>query len=465
MKSVNTRKYCLSILCILIGLVIGLIRPPGELTVESMRYLGIFMTAVLLLILQLYPAPLVALFACIAFVAFHVCTFPEAFSAWSGDTMWTVILMMIFATGIAKTGLIDRIAYNIIKFFPATYTGMVVAIMATSTILSPIVPNSYSKCAVLGPFAASVAKANNIKKGSRAAAGLFCAFFVPAAIHTMAFLTGSAMTFVLIGMMGDGYAFSWTEWFVCCSPWFIVNLVLTFLFIQVYYKPKEKLNISKELIHQKIAELKPMSSDEKAAAGILAVSILLWITGSYTGLKAYTVAALAFCAMFLKGIFTMKDFQDMVPWGGLITLVASLLSISALLNVVGVNNWLASVAAPVIIRFIPNVYVFIILLCISTYLLRYLECTGLATLAIIAAIFLPIGVPLGIHPFITRFADYLAMLVWNLSFHNPYYLQAEAVVDGLITHKNVVSMSHAYMVIHILGLLASVPLWRYLGMC
>ena len=90
--------------------------------------------------------------------------------------MWTVILMMIFATGIAKTGLIDRIAFNTLKFFPATYTGMVVAIMATSTILSPIVPNSYSKCAVLGPFAASVAKANNIEKGSKAAAGLFCAF-------------------------------------------------------------------------------------------------------------------------------------------------------------------------------------------------------------------------------------------------------------------------------------------------
>ena len=85
MKSANIKKYVLSILCILIGLAIGLSRPPGELTVESMRYLGIFMTAVLLLILQLYPAPLVALFACIAFVTFHVCTFPEAFSAWSGD--------------------------------------------------------------------------------------------------------------------------------------------------------------------------------------------------------------------------------------------------------------------------------------------------------------------------------------------------------------------------------------------
>ena len=465
MKSANIKKYVLSILCILIGLAIGLSRPPGELTVESMRYLGIFMTAVLLLILQLYPAPLVALFACIAFVTFHVCTFPEAFSAWSGDTMWTVILMMIFATGIAKTGLIDRIAFNTLKFFPATYTGMVVAIMATSTILSPIVPNSYSKCAVLGPFAASVAKANNIEKGSKAAAGLFCAFFLPAAIHTMAFLTGSAMTFVLIGMMGEGYSFSWFGWFICCSVWFAVNLVLTFLFILVYYRPKEKLNISKDLINRKIAELKPMNSDEKAASVILILSILLWITGSYTGLKPYTVAALAFCAMFLKGIFTMKDFQDMVPWGGLITLVASLLSISALLGVVGVNHWLASVAAPVIIRFVPNVYVFIILLCVTTYLLRYLECTGLATLAIIAAIFLPIGVPLGIHPFITLFADYLAMLVWNLSFHNPYYLQAEAVVDGLVTHRNVVSMSYAYMVIHVLGLIASVPLWRYLGMC
>ena len=103
--------------------------------------------------------------------------------------------------------------------------------------------------------------------------------------------------------------------------WFAVNLVLTFLFILVYYRPKEKLNISKDLINRKIAELKPMNSDEKAASVILILSILLWITGSYTGLKPYTVAALAFCAMFLKGIFTMKDFQDMVPWGGLITLV------------------------------------------------------------------------------------------------------------------------------------------------
>ena len=58
MKSANIKKYVLSILCILIGLAIGLSRPPGELTVESMRYLGIFMTAVLLLILQLYRLPL-----------------------------------------------------------------------------------------------------------------------------------------------------------------------------------------------------------------------------------------------------------------------------------------------------------------------------------------------------------------------------------------------------------------------
>lgn len=38
-------------------------------------------------------------------------------------------------------------------------------------------------------------------------------------------------------------------------------------------------------------------------------------------------------------------------------------------------------------------------------------------------------------------------------------------MDGLVTHRNVVSMSYAYMVIHVLGLIASVPLWRYLGMC
>ena len=58
MKSANTKKYVLSIICILIGVGIGLANPPALLTAESMRYLGIFMTAVLLLIFQLYPAPL-----------------------------------------------------------------------------------------------------------------------------------------------------------------------------------------------------------------------------------------------------------------------------------------------------------------------------------------------------------------------------------------------------------------------
>ena len=186
-----------------------------------------------------------------------------------------------------------------------------------------------------------------MKKGSKAAAGLFCAFFVPAAVHTMAFLTGSAMTFVLIGMMGEAYSFSWVEWFVCSSVWFIVNLALTFAFILFYYKPKEKLNIFKELINQKIAELKPMSSDEKVAATILAVSIVPWITGSYTGLKPSTVATIAFGAMFLKGIFTMQDFQNMVPWGrthhpG----VLAALHLPRCWTWWGVNQWLASVALP-----------------------------------------------------------------------------------------------------------------------
>ena len=464
MKTLTPKKVLLSLLFIAIGIGIALIPPPELLTVASMRFLGIFATTILMLIFQLYPAPLVTLLACVAFAAFGVSKFPEAFTAWSGETMWTVILMMIFATGIAKTGLIDRIAFNIIKFFPASYTGMVLAIMATSTVLAPLVPNSYSKCAVLGPFAAAVAKANNIEKGSKPAAGLFCAFYVPAANHSIAFLTGSAMTFVLIGMMGEGYAFSWIGWFVAASVWFVVNVALTFLFIQLYYKPKKNLPISKDLIHQRIKELGPMSKKEIGAAVIMLVSILLWVLGSTIGLKAYAVAALAFAAMFLMDIFTMKDFQNAVPWGGLITLVASLLSISALVSTVGVGAWLAKVAAPLITQVIPNVYIFLIVLCVATYLLRYLECTGLATLAIIAAIFLPIGQTLGIHPFITLFADYMALLVWNLSFHNPYYLQAEAVVDGLITHKNVVSMSYAYMLINLLGLLASVPLWRALGM-
>ena len=78
-----------------------------------------------------------------------ITTFAGAFSAWSGSTLWLVIMVFALSVGIANSGLLTRIALKMLSLFPATYKGAVTALMATSVVLGPLVPSLSAKTAAM----------------------------------------------------------------------------------------------------------------------------------------------------------------------------------------------------------------------------------------------------------------------------------------------------------------------------
>lgn len=72
---------------------------------------------------------------------------------------------------------------------------------------------------------------------------------------------------------------------------------------------------------------------------------------------------------------------------------------------------------------------------------------------------------IGISPWVTAFVIITIGQSWSTRFNNTSYLTAVAVMDDeVLDFREVVKMSHVYVVVSIVGFLLSIPLWKHLGM-
>ena len=183
------------------------------LSAASFVYAGVFLAVIVLLltgaladwVVVLGASSLMiltdAVFRKVGIMTEPVFTMPGLFGAFSGSTVWLVIMVFALSAGIGKSGLLNRIAIAILSVFPPTYTGAVVAMMCTGTVLSPLIPSVIAKVNILIPFATSTTEEMGIKPRSKGALGLFTACYLPAYLGGNAFLTGSVYVSVICGFI------------------------------------------------------------------------------------------------------------------------------------------------------------------------------------------------------------------------------------------------------------------------
>ncbi len=459
------KKWIYALISVAIGLLIALATPPVGLTIEAMRFVGIFVTMLLVMSFRVIPeflAPLLALVAC---VIFGVAPFKDVFGAWVADPIWTTVVVFAFAYGLTKSGLITRIAFLVLRLFPETFKGQILALMSTATVMGPLIPNGTAKVAILGPFAATLAKASGFVKGSKGVAGMFSAMLIPSQILSVAFLTGSPATFMILGIMPEEFRarFSWVGWLTATSVWLVVGLVLTYFFVSKYYNPGSSFVVPENFIQKKLNDLGPMTKDEKVAALVLAIAFLSLITQSLHGVSNFAILAIAFGVLMIYGLLTPSDFQTKLPWP-LIFMVGFVLCLGGLINITGLQAWMGKTIAHIVSPYITNAYTLVFTVCVGTYLLRYFVVSMTAFIPLSYAIFSGLASVLGVEPMVVMFLGYVSANVWNLSFHNVVILQGQSLMEDLPTWKSILPSSYAFMVINVIAALASVPLWQALGM-
>ena len=459
MEKKNVIKLVAFAIVTALSVTLGLIEPFPGLEKTGMIFLGIFIWWVMMMIVELIPNALTCVLALVLSVAFGCGTTAEAFGSFSGATVWLLIGAFGLATALANSGLLNRLAINVMRLFPGTYAGQVWGLSLASVVCAPAVPSTTAKSTILIPLACMVGEKMGYAPKSKGMTGLFSVTNIITNFGGCMFLTGGVVVGIILALTPDPV--SWLGWLKIFGLWGVIVVVLAALFSLFFYKPApgEGKKLDKAEIKAMADDLGPMTKKEIGALVILIIAVAAWMTESMHGVPTYAVALLSWIAMSACGLFSPADFMSKIMWP-IVIMVGGTLGLIGLLGTTGVGAWISSLVAPAVLIFADKPVVLLLIICVVTTLLMF----GLVQGPVSAAVFVTLLAGAPVSPLIIAFVTSMAAMVYVLPFQLPTVMAAEGIAEGRVDHKDVMPSAWAYILINMVAVAASVPWWTALGL-
>lgn len=459
----NQKKIIFLLISIVIGVVIALQSPPEGLTPAAMTYAGIFVAMIFLLISHVFSDWVVVLAATNLMALTKAAKITEVYSAFSGSIIWLIVMVFTLAIGVAKSGLLTRISLKILTFFPANYRGAILALMTSGLVVTPLIPSAMAKTNIMIPAATAITEQLGLKERSKGALGLFSVTYMTIMLGSEAFLSGSLYVAIMLGFLPN-QKFTMLSWLQATSVWLVVVLIGIYIYCMTYCKPEQDISFPPDYFKEQIKGLGPISRDEKLVGILLLICLVLWSTTRLHGMDTGMIGLIAVCIMVGYGLITDADFIGKVSWT-LIVFIGGLLGMASLMTSLGWSNFIAKLLGPVFAPVVSSPWTFVPFLCVFTYILRFVVIEQVTSLVITFAIFSPLMQPAGMSTFVLVFVQFLSAMVWNIPYQNPYPLTTLQVAgEKYVTFAEFRKSSYAYMVINLIGMTASIPLWQWMGL-
>lgn len=321
-----------------LGIIIWFCPVPAGLSPAAWKLFAIFVATIAGFILQ--PIPMGA----VAFLSLTLCAFfgilktKDALMGFGNGTIWLIVCAFFLSRGFIKTGLGRRIAFRIIQAIGKSATSLGYSICLAELIISPAMPSATARGGgVFYPIVQSLSNAFDSEPGptaGRIGKYLMQVGFHADAVTCMMFLTSMAGNPLCVGLASSavGVELTWMEWAVAAI---VPGLVCLFLVPLVLLKiaPPEIKQIpnARQIAKDELAKMGPMSRDEIVLTIVFLMCLILWATGSITGIGATPIAMLAVSIMLIAKVLTWKDILsekgawDAMFWmGGLMALATAL---------------------------------------------------------------------------------------------------------------------------------------------
>ncbi|CAE6962914.1 DIT2-1 [Symbiodinium natans] len=340
-------------------------------------------------------------------------TFAEGVAAFTDEVLWLVLLSFFFTKGFAKTGLGDRIALSIVRLMGRTTLGLAYGLNLAEGVLAAGMPASAARAAgVFYPLADSVAKAcgsDPAKNQAKATGGfLVQSAFQATGNSSSLWLYGAAqnlLTLRLAAQLGYVVESPFTSWLkASCVP-ALTAMALTPLvaFWALPPEVKETPDAPKEA-ERKLKQMGPFSMKEAILAGVVMGMIVLWAGSSAFGIPAVHTAVLGLAVLLVSGVLTWDDCAGEKAAWTTVTWFAILVSMSAMLNKLGIVRWLAaSIAAKISAVGLSGCPAFLVLLVVYV-LSHYFFPSQVAHLSALYLPFIAMMVDTGTPPMVAVFS-------------------------------------------------------------
>jgi L-tartrate/succinate antiporter len=440
---------------IAVTLILALLPPPPGLAHFAWLYFSIFAGVIVGLILEPLPGAaiamsgltLVAVLGRLALFSPQQLSAPGfrpasaaltwALSGYSNPAVWLIFGAFILALGYDRTGLGHRIALVIVKRMGKNTLLLGYGITFADTMLAPFIPSPTARSGgIIYPIVSDLA-ADYGSKPNDVSSRLVGSYLMWVAIATTCVTSSLFLTAASFNLLAAGFVekltkveLRWMDWFTTAAPAIIPLLLLLPLLTYWLYPPEVKRSsqVSNWAAAQ-LDKLGPLTRREATLAGIVVLSLLLWIAGG-AYVSAAIVAFIAVSLMLITGVVTWSDIAGHRRAWTTLAWLGALIALCDGLNSVGFVKWFADGVAGHMRGFSPHLAMLILLVVffVAHYLFASVDAytTALLPVILLTGAAIP-GIPvkefalllcmeLGIMGIITPFADAASPIYANSGF-------------------------------------------------
>ena len=377
---------------------------------------------------------------------------------------WFLLLgVLAIGGGLAKSGVLQRIAFALLTLFPATFRGQVLAFLVGGLVLTPLLPLTVARCALTAPLARQVAEVLGYPARSRAAVGIGLAAFVGSGLLSRTFLSGATLNLIAWSLLPLAARPGWWTWAIASSPMLLVLMIGVLMVILLRWRPAIDRPIERDVIRRQRRDTGPLTPREHAAGVAALVALIGLVAGPYLKIDGGWFACLGVMALTATGVLTREQFRSAIDWPLLIFL-GVILGMPAMIHHTGVDAQLATALPPLVVwaHGAPAWTLTLLFLIVTAARIVLSEWVAVPLLTATLA---PLAPTLGLHPWVIAFVVLSAANLWSVPYQFASYLAFWSASDGyLFAHEQVRAFSVVYVLLSLCGLLVSIPVWRLLGL-
>lgn len=332
-QSGATRPLRLVALAVVFAIVVLLVPRPEGVTPAGWRVTALFLSTIAGLMIQPMPGAALVIVSLTLFVLVGNLPVTRVLSGFSSSAVWLVFVAMLMSRALRDSGLSRRIALFFVRLVGQTSLGVSYALAMTDVTLASGMSITARSGGIVLPIARSIAELYESRPGptaNRLGRFLMMALYQGSAVSCAMFLTGQASNVLVAGFAARlaGVTVTWSSWFVAgLLPGVVSTLLVPLIVLKVLPPDITRTPAAAEFARQQLADLGPMSRDERIASVVFTSVCLLWMTTSWHKLDVSVVALAALGALLVTNVLSWQNALrehpawDIFIWyGGLLTM-------------------------------------------------------------------------------------------------------------------------------------------------
>ncbi len=445
--------------------VVGFVIPMPALASEGQQMLALLAAAVVLWARDTLPDYVVGLGMMLAWIVLGVVPSQVALSGFTSSPFFLITGVLGIAAGLQASGLLFRMALQIIRGFPPTHVGQVTGLALSGTAITSCVPDVTSGVAIAAPITLALSDSLGFNRRSRGSASIAMAAVLGFGQMSPFFLTGAAENLLGRALLPAAAQseITWLAWFVAALPLAVVTFVGGLVVTLLIYRPEQSPRISRETLDAQLEALGKVSRAEIVNGLVLGAAIVGWLTNPFHGIDVAWVAMGGLTVLLAANMLDRGAFRASIYWDFLFYL-GTVLSLTGVVRHLGIDTWFIQLIEPTLAPLVHYPTALLLLLALSIYAARFvLPSIPLVSLLVLTVV--PITSAAGINPMVVLIVLSTAVSVWFMPYQSAYYLALYfGTKEQAFTHRQARPMAWAYGIIYLAAIAAGVPFWRMLGL-